>query len=255
MRHRVKRAGAETLLAELTLVIAFASAVAWSDWASGRGTPPRVDAVSSAMPNDSAGLSRPGSLRHRTRIASAVLADADSGSYLDDLLRGHDSTLTRWPNRTEVPLAVWIQPRSDVPNWSASLVAAVTDAFAVWENTGIPVRFLFVDDALAADVSVRWIDRFDEPISGTTAWSRDDRWWITDARVTLAVHQRHGLALDAEAMRALALHEIGHVLGLDHASDSTYIMSPRVRVRGLTSADRATVRRLYQLPPGRASWP
>lgn len=251
----MKRARAEAMLAELTLVIAFASAVAWSDWASGRGALSQADAESSASPNDSAGFTRPGSLRQRARIPSASLADADNDSYLGDLLRQHDSTLSRWPDRTEVPLAVWIQPRSDVPNWSASLVTAVTDAFAVWEDTGIPVRFLFVDDALAADVSVRWIDRFDEPISGTTAWSRDDGWWITDARVTLAVHQRHGPALDAEAMRALALHEIGHVLGLDHASDSAYIMSPRVRVRTLTSADRATVRRLYQLPPGRASWP
>lgn len=253
--RRVKRAGAETLLAELTVVVAFASAMAWSDWASGTGALPHADAGTGALPNDSAGLTRSGSLRQRTRIPFALLPDADSGSYLGDLLRGHDSTLTRWPDRTELPLAVWIQPRSDVPNWSASLVAAVADAFAVWEDTGIPVRFLFVDDALAADISVRWIDRFDEPISGTTAWSRNDGWWITDARVTLAVHQRHGPALDAEAVRALALHEIGHVLGLDHASDSTYIMSPRVRVRALTSADRATVRRLYQLPPGRASWP
>ncbi len=254
MKH-LTSARAESPLAGLTLVVAFLGAVAWGDYLS--RAPAQANAARRASghsPNDSARLSRSGSLRRRARADAGALS-ADSGTYLADLLRGHDSTLTRWPVRAEVPLTVWIQPHSNVPNWSTNLVAAVTDAFADWEATGIPVRFRFADDSLAADITVRWIDRFDEPISGMTAWTRDDAWWITDARVTLAVHQRHGPTLDAEAMRALALHEIGHVLGLDHPGDSTYIMSPRVRVRALTSGDRATIRRLYQLPPGRAVSP
>jgi predicted Zn-dependent protease len=56
--------------------------------------------------------------------------------------------------------------------------------------------------------------------------------------------------LDEEAMRAMALHEIGHLLGLDHTQDATSIMAPKVRVRDLSAADRATVRLLYSLPPG-----
>jgi predicted Zn-dependent protease len=59
-----------------------------------------------------------------------------------------------------------------------------------------------------------------------------------------------GYVLDADAMRAVALHEIGHVLGLDHTADNRNIMSPTVRVRALSSADKATVRLLYTLPPG-----
>jgi predicted Zn-dependent protease len=56
--------------------------------------------------------------------------------------------------------------------------------------------------------------------------------------------------LDQDAMRAMAMHEIGHLLGLDHTTDSLSIMAPKVRVRQLSAADRATVRLLYALPSG-----
>ena len=112
------------------------------------------------------------------------------------------------------------------------------------------MRFAFGSDSASADVHVTFIDQFDEAISGRTKWERDDSWWITDADIVLAVHHRNGPALDEDAMRALALHEVGHLLGLDHTEDATSIMAPRVRVRDLSAADRATVRLLYTLPPG-----
>ena len=73
---------------------------------------------------------------------------------------------------------------------------------------------------------------------------------IADASIDLAVHHHKGDVLDEDAMRAMALHEIGHLLGLDHTYDVRSIMAPKVRVRTLSSADKATVRLLYTLPPG-----
>lgn len=170
------------------------------------------------------------------------------GTYIGEILAGHDSSLARWPDHTN--LYVWIQPMSVVSDWAPVFVDQVRDAFAEWEASGIPLRFTFVADSAAADVHVTWIDEFREPISGKTLWARDDEWWIVDADIALAVHHNGGDPLDAVAVRAIALHEVGHLIGLDHTRDAANIMTAKVRVRDLSPADRATARLLYTLPAG-----
>jgi predicted Zn-dependent protease len=173
-----------------------------------------------------------------------------AGTYIADILLERDSALARWPDRKGVPLTVWIQPASNVHDFSPSFAARVRAAFEEWDALDLPVHFSFVDDSADAEVHVSWIDRFRDPISGRTRWARDDSWTITDANITLAVHHNQGELLEDDAMQAMALHEIGHLLGLDHTGDTTSIMAPRVRVRSLSAADRATARLLYALPAG-----
>jgi hypothetical protein len=175
---------------------------------------------------------------------------SETGTYIADILRERDSSLARWANRDDEPLTVWIQPSPSVSDFRPELASNVRDAFIAWDDLDLPVRFRFVSDSGAAEVHVTWVDHFSEPISGRTRWSRDDDWVITDANIILAVHHQLGELLDPESMRAMAMHEIGHLLGLDHTRDSTSIMAPKVRVRELSSADRATVRLLYELPAG-----
>ncbi|MDQ6925330.1 MAG: matrixin family metalloprotease, partial [Candidatus Eremiobacteraeota bacterium] len=135
-------------------------------------------------------------------------------------------------------------------DWHPAYLARVADAFAEWTRTGVPVRFRFVQDSSAADVHVGWTDRFREPYSGRTVWSRDERWWMTNANITLALHHSDGNPLDEDQVRAIALHEVGHLLGLDHTKDSTSVMAARVRVRELSTADQATARLIYTVPAG-----
>ncbi len=178
------------------------------------------------------------------------LADGQAGTYIRDILAERDSTIVRWPDRMSRPLRVWVQSGDRIPGWNPVFVNRVRDAFTTWQGVGVPVPFTFVLDSNEADVHVAWIDHFSEPISGKTLWARDQQWWIVDANITIALHHNQGEALDAAAVRAIALHEVGHLLGLDHSSDTANIMTARVRVRELSAADRATIRLIYQLPPG-----
>jgi len=178
------------------------------------------------------------------------LVEGEPGTYIGDILSERDSALARWPERLVDPLRVWIQSGDSIADWKPEFIDQTRDAFVTWQNTGVPVAFVFTRDSVNADVHVTWRDHFDEQISGKTMWARDENWWIVEANISIALHHNRGEALDASAVRAIALHEVGHLLGLDHSNDTTNIMTARVRVRDLSNADRATMRLLYTLPPG-----
>lgn len=180
----------------------------------------------------------------------AVLADARLGTYIDEVLLASDSLVTRWPVRGAEPVRYWVQPGAALDGWTPTHRRMVRDAFGEWNEAGLPVRFAYEPDSAAADVVVLWRDQFDEPISGKTRWTHDRRGWIRTARVTIALRRYTGDPLDAEAVRAITLHEIGHALGLDHTADASNVMAPKVRVRALSAADRATAQLLYRLPAG-----
>jgi len=213
----------------------------------------RVD-TTAAAPSDSVAPPR----RPITVTASAVLPDirrqleeASEYTYINDVIASHDSALARWPDRAGNPLRVWVQPTSRYEGFNAASVPVVRQAFVEWSDLGIPVPFTFVVDSSMADVRVTWVEKFNESISGKTLWAHDEEWWIIDANIQLAVRHHSGEILDTTSVRAIAMHEVGHLLGLDHTTDTTSIMAPKVRVRDLSAADRATAVLLYKLPAGR----
>jgi hypothetical protein len=171
---------------------------------------------------------------------------ADSSTYLAEVMRARDDMAMRWPDRKTRPLTVWIQRRGD-----EAAARAVREAFSMWGGVGLPVGFAFVDDSASAEVHLTWVNRFREPISGRTLWSHDSDGWILAADIILAVHHRNGEPLDAREIRAIALHEIGHLVGLDHTRMARSIMSAVVEVETLAPIDIATARALYSGPAGR----
>ncbi|GAB1344107.1 matrixin family metalloprotease [Gemmatimonas sp.] len=181
----------------------------------------------------------------RRRIATGM-----QGTYIDELLAARDSAIARWPERTTRPLRVFVQEADALDAWNPDFLPAVRDAFDTWTQAGIPVRFSFVRDSASADISVRFVDTFANGISGKTIWSRDGAYWLLSSDIQLAVTHPHGGTVTAPQMRAIALHEVGHLLGLDHTQDPDNIMSARVRVRELSDADKATVRLVYTVPAG-----
>lgn len=178
------------------------------------------------------------------------LLDGEDGTYINELIASRDSALVRWPDRVTRPLRIWVAEDEQLSAWNSDYVPAVRDAFDTWAQTGIPVRFSYVIDSASADVHVKFVDRFANGISGKTVWSRDSAWWLVSSDIQLGLAHPSGGTVTPPQMRAIALHEVGHLLGLDHAHAADNIMSARIRVRELTDEDRATIRLLYSVPAG-----
>ncbi len=196
----------------------------------------------------SAGLLRPDSLRRE--ILRRVNG---SGTYLPAMLTQSDSILKRWADRTTNPLVVYVPPdggaaRGYVPR----LGEAVRRAFDRWQRVaGIPVTFVYTRDSSRADVIVRWISEFPMDRTGQA----DVRWngagWLLSGTLTLATRNPGGILLPAEAVYTVALHEIGHLIGLGHSDSPADVMYPTTDIRvDITVRDRQTARLLYDLPPG-----
>lgn len=214
---------------------------------------PSAAAVVAARSTASRARSEPSTVRD-PRLPSLALrqriAQGDAGTYIDEILASRDSALTRWPDRTTRPLRVFLSAGDTLDGWRPEFLPAVRDAFDTWVATGIPVRFTYVLDSASADVQVRFEARLPGNISGRTVWTRDAAHWMLTGAVQLAIAHPSGGIVNGPQMRAIALHEVGHLLGLDHTREPDHIMSPRVRVRDLSLADRSTVRLLYSVPAG-----
>jgi hypothetical protein len=175
---------------------------------------------------------------------------ARAETYIPAMLAQGDSILKRWPERMVEPLAVYL-PDGGAAGYSAAMGQAVRDAFGRWQRVGdIPVTFRFVRDPARADVVIRWIDRFAVPRTGEAeiTWKRTG--WLQSGRLTLATTGVDGQVLPPEAVYTVALHEIGHLLGLGHSDDPRDVMFPTTEVHDITPRDRRTARLLYALPPG-----
>ena len=173
-----------------------------------------------------------------------------SGTYLGHALQETDSVLRRWQVRTGSPLSVHFVP-TEVSGYTSEHGQAVRRAFRRWERVGaIPVLFDFVRDSAGAEVIVRWIESFTIRRSGQAEVMWDQEGWIRFATLTLATYSHEGNPVSAEVVYAVALHEIGHLLGLGHSDDPADLMYPTTSVRDLTARDRQTAKLLYALPPG-----
>jgi predicted Zn-dependent protease len=197
------------------------------------------------------GTLSPSSMRvSRSRATLEDILSSAAGTYIDRLLADRDSTIERWPDHgANHPVRIWIDSSATIAGAQAAFPAAVRDAFSEWATTGIPLRFAYVTSSRDADVRVKWTDHLDHK-TGSTTWRTDRNGWLIGGDITLATHISDGHSLDGRGMRAIALHEVGHALGLSHSIDSHDIMAPLVRVDGLSVPDRNTIKLLYTLPAG-----
>ena len=180
-----------------------------------------------------------------------TLATRSEGTYLSELLDAHDGWNYRWPDRRGEPMRIWVQEPRDNTAYDPTWATLVRESFSVWDGLGLPLTFTFTLDSARAEVHVTWVDRFTERMTGRTQWQNDANGWIVGARIEIALHLPDGRRVTRDGVQAIARHEVGHLIGLDHTADTTSIMAPQVYVTELSEADRRTARLVYALPAGK----
>lgn len=232
--------------------------------ASSAAAPPAASRDSAALPRPAAdnrapaavvpadpGLAGTSYLVLMARSAARRRIRASAGlTYLNDIVAAsQDSMLHRWDNRIMRPVRVFLAPGT-VANFQPSFLTAVQRAFERWQDTGVPVRFKLDADSGAAEVRFRWRIQFEGERTGQTEVQWDQDGHLLGGEVTLATFDPKGQPLTEDDVRVVALHEIGHLIGLDHSPDSTDIMHATTKVRDLSARDIQTALLLYQLAPG-----
>jgi len=213
-------------------------------------TPPTTTSQGSAIPAGPNGR-EPSYIELLARSETRRrIRSSGSTTYLAEMLEtSGDSTIRRWENRTVAPIHVWFAP-THAANFQPAFTNAIKSAFGLWTSAGVPVRFDFDGDSTNAEVTVKWRIQFEIERTGQTDVTWDENGHIQSATVTLATFDPKGRPMDADDIRVVATHEVGHLLGLDHSKDSTDIMFPTAKVRDLSDRDVRTVILLYQLTPG-----
>jgi len=121
------------------------------------------------------------------------------------------------------------------------------DTWSVVPN--LPVRFRVTEATGSADIEFRWTDRFPTSQAGAAHRLLDGDGYIRRVIVVLARKHADGSPMSDEFRRLVALHEVGHALGLPHSDDPGDVMHPGNRNFTISHRDLRSLVALYTSAP------
>ncbi|MBK9282661.1 MAG: matrixin family metalloprotease [Candidatus Obscuribacter sp.] len=206
--------------------------------------------------------------------AGTTASSGDSGSradYLDLLMSTQEANL--WALE-KMPLKVFLATSNDLagrplPLFRPAYQNTVIDALNLWSKaSGGKLSFILVQDPTQADLHISFSQtpadvaqvKGEAPVEqGITRFylenARGDQFRkILRAQVQLLLlRPTSGKPLSPDEVKEIALHELGHALGLrghsDNSSDIMYFNQSFRQLPALTKRDKATMARLYATYP------